>query len=517
MKVFFRTDASQQIGTGHVIRCLTLAKVLRAAGASCQFICREHSNHMLNWIRQAGFEVIALPISGKDAPSTLGGNDPKFAHAHWLGSDWQTDASQTIAALAGARMDWMVVDHYALDQRWETSLRPHAEKIMAIDDLADRPHNCDVLLDQNLVADMEHRYDGLVPDHCSRLLGPTYALLQPDYANLHPRTPPRLGPVRRILVFFGGADSNNLTGMALAAFLSLDCADLALDVVIHPDSPHFQTVSALAAENNRITIHQILPSLAELMVKADLAVGAAGSTSWERCCLGLPTLVVTLAENQRPIAAALEKKGLVRWLGHVGTVKSENIKQALQQTIRSADLTAWSQLCRGLVDGKGANRLATLFSLEPPRNLKVRLARLEDEGLLLRWANEPAVRRNSFHPQPIVREVHQRWFYERLRNMDNCQIYIGESEGGLPVGQVRFDRQEGGWEIDLSLAVEARGVGLGKRLLEAAMLELRKNQAGVQVFGRVKPENTRSCRIFEELGFRRRGGGGYFSHYQRLL
>jgi UDP-2,4-diacetamido-2,4,6-trideoxy-beta-L-altropyranose hydrolase len=507
MKVVFRTDASQQIGTGHVIRCLTLAKALRAAGVTCQFICREHPGHLLDLIRGFGFTGVGLPIAS-GFRSSSNNVDFSLAHASWLGSEQQTDAAETIAALGDAPIDWMVVDHYALDQRWENSLRPYAKKIMAIDDLADRSHDCDVLLDQNLVEDMEHRYDGLVPGNCTRLLGPTYALLQPDYLDLYPRTPPRLGPVRRILVFFGGADSNNLTGMALAAFVSLDCADLALDVVIHPESPHFQSVSAQAKGNTRITMHQNLPSLAELIVKADLAVGAAGATSWERCCLGLPTLVVTLAEHQRPIAAALEKKGLVRWLGHVGTVKTESIKQAMQQILRNEDLAAWSHRCRDLVDGQGASRLATLFSLEPSRTLKVRLAGLEDERLLLRWANEPAVRRNSFHPEPIAREVHQRWFYERLRNMDNCQIYIGESEAGLPVGQVRFDRQEDGWEIDLSLAVEARGVGLGKRLLEAAMLELRKKQAGVQVFGRVKPENTRSCRIFEELGFEGRAAGG---------
>ncbi len=186
-------------------------------------------------------------------------------------------------------------------------MRPHCRKIMVIDDLADRHHDCDLLLDQNLVANMVHRYDDKLPAHCGKMLGPKYALLQPLYSELYARTPPREGSVQRVLVYFGGADAGNLTGLAITAFLSLKRNDVALDVVLNTNGTHSETIRRQTHGQQNITLHSSLPTLAPLMVKADLSIGGGGATSWERCCLGLPTLVITLAENQKPIAAKLDQ------------------------------------------------------------------------------------------------------------------------------------------------------------------------------------------------------------------
>ncbi len=223
MYVVFRTDASHTIGTGHTIRCLTLAKALRESGAQILFICREHEGDLCNHIEEQGFAVHHLSSPREDFISEYAP-----AHAAWLGATWQEDADATVAAITSLQIkpDWLIVDHYGIDQRWEDVLRPLVDRIMVIDDLADRHHDCDLLLDQNLILDMESRYGDLVPDDCTLLLGPDYALLQPIYAELHDRIPPREGSIRRILISFGGADSNNLTGRALEAFISLNRPDI---------------------------------------------------------------------------------------------------------------------------------------------------------------------------------------------------------------------------------------------------------------------------------------------------
>ena len=243
------------------------------------------------------------------------------------------------------------------DARWQEDASPAGTKLMVIDDLADRQHDCDLLLDQNLAPDLEHRYDDKLPARCVRMLGPEYALLQPQYAELHPRTPPREGPIRRVLVYFGGADTDNLTGRAITAFLSLQREGVMLDVVINPISPHADAIRQQLQGVDNATLHAELPSLAPLMVKADLAIGAGGATSWERCCLGLPAIVITLADNQKPIAAELNRAGLIQCLGHKDQVTENQLAQALALILDDELAPDWSERCRQQVDGIGADRV----------------------------------------------------------------------------------------------------------------------------------------------------------------
>lgn len=496
MKVVIRADASLQIGTGHVMRCLTLAEALRARGAECVFVCRAHPGNRIENLHRRGFAVHTLA------------HDPDWqcretmpAHAAWLGADWETDAEQTKVCAGETAIDWLIVDHYALDERWEGSLRPHCGKIMVIDDLADRGHDCDILLDQNLVADKAQRYDQLIPANCGILLGPNYALLQPQYAELHPRTPPRTGMVRCVFVYFGGADSENLTGRTISAFLSLNRPDIALDVVINSASFHAASIRDQVKGCRNITLYENMPSLGQLMLKADLAVGAGGATSWERCCLGLPSLVITLADNQKPIAAELDRLDLVQWLGHQDAVTESMIKEALGVVLKSELDGTWSSRCRELVDGKGAARLASIIFLGPQTGLKARLACLEDEEVLLCWANDPLVRQNGFTLSGITPETHRAWFYRRLRDPGNCRIYIIETEDGLPIGQVRFERAGYEWEIHFALNALARSRKIGKAMMQTGLQEFRRLSLSGLLLARVKHSNLPSRRVFESLGF----------------
>lgn len=503
LQFVIRVDASSSIGTGHVMRCLTLAGVLQEKGSEVTFICREHNDHLCDLIEMRGFVVHRL--SKPKFITDLGTYPP---HAEWLGVSWTDDGDQTSAFLKklDRKPDWLIVDHYALDYRWEQYIRPYVGKIFVIDDLADRVHDCDLLLDQNLVSDMNSRYAEKIPSLCRQIIGPKYALLRPVYADLHQRVPPRDGPVRRILIFFGETDSVNLTFLTVSAFMNLNHQDIEVDLIISMRNPHISQILKLVDGHSNIHIHYDLPSLALLMVKADLAIGAAGTTSWERLCLGLPSVVITLADNQRPIAEGLNRNGLIRWIGHKDDVTEEKIFQILKELLANDNDKSWSILCRGIVDGKGVFRVCSALTLVSDTPLYIRLADMSDEELLLEWANDPDTRQNSVFPESITPQIYLRWFYGMLRDVEGCRFYLIETEEGIPIGQVWFEKQDEGWDIDYSIVPHMGGRGLGQRLLQIALSKMRLEHEGVVVFGKVKKNNFASQYMLKSNGFRDRNG-----------
>jgi UDP-2,4-diacetamido-2,4,6-trideoxy-beta-L-altropyranose hydrolase len=360
VKVAFRVDASLKIGTGHVVRCLTLADELRRSGAECVFLCRDHAGNLVSVLRQQGHAVSAMPVGLEDHIPQRGDTELPTAARVAV----EQDAKFALETLAPWNPDWLIVDHYGIDVDWEQMVRSSVRHLMVIDDLADRRHDCDLLLDQNLVAKFETRYEGLVPGDCRLLLGPSFALLQPQYAELHTKIRERRDRVRRVLVYFGGADRNNLTGMVVDAFLALQPVGIELDVVINSTNPHAREIEARITGRPGLTLHTDLPSLASLMEAADLAFGAGGATTWERCCLGLPSIVITLADNQVPIASELNRRGLIRWLGRQEEVSCAKVREALDAALREGLSGAWSESCRQVVDGRGTRRVADLLKLE---------------------------------------------------------------------------------------------------------------------------------------------------------
>ncbi|MDO8769893.1 MAG: UDP-2,4-diacetamido-2,4,6-trideoxy-beta-L-altropyranose hydrolase [Burkholderiaceae bacterium] len=359
MKFVFRTDASLQIGSGHVMRCLTLADALAAEGVQCHFISREHPGHLLEVMRQRGHAVNALP-AGKLSPATA--NDPvqQPAHAAWLGCDWQADAQQTGAILASLQPDWLVVDHYALDQRWEEALAPHYRKLLVIDDLADRPHRCNLLLDQNMGSQPEH-YAQWVPAHCRVLTGPQYALLRPEFAALRPYSLQRRQAqpaLRQLFITMGGVDLPNATGQVLQALKA--CAlpqETRITVVMGLTAPWLHNVQALAAQMpwpTEVVVN--VNDMAQRMADSDLAIGAAGSTSWERCCLGLPTLMVVLAENQQPGAQALEAAHAARLIGGVSDIALQ-LPLAARELVDLECQMRMSLAASAITDGQGIDKI----------------------------------------------------------------------------------------------------------------------------------------------------------------
>ena len=358
-EVAFRADASVQIGTGHVMRCLTLADSFREHGAECRFICRAHEGNLIDLIVKRGYLVDALPKASTEIQAT----EVDLAHINWLGIDWATDAHQTQLALDKAKIDWLIVDHYGLDHRWELFMRPACKKIMVIDDLADRRHDCDLLLDQNYGSSTS-RYTDLTPTECNQLHGPDYALLKPVYAQRREKLVPRSGTIKRALIYFGGgADLEDLTGMALQSFVNLELLKIDLDIVVSKAYAHRMKLEEAAAERGRVRIHSQLSDLSDLMAQSDLAIGAGGATTWERSCLGLPSIVVSIADNQRPACESLAASGLIKYVGVLRHVSVEQLQVSLQVLIsQPEELQRLSSSGMILVDGSGTDRVVQIVS-----------------------------------------------------------------------------------------------------------------------------------------------------------
>ena len=483
MQVVIRADASSTIGHGHVMRCLSLAHELRESGAECLFVSRPESGDLRDRIAQSGFDQ--FPIADMSA--------------------------STMAAALGAvdlRPHWLIVDHYQLDREWESELRRDVRQIMAIDDRPTRPHDCDVLLDQN-PPDENSAVD---TSGAMALIGLEYALLRPEYRELRREARPRSGPVRRILITFGGSDRHGVTLSALRAVVAHTAADVMVDVVITSGIPDRAAIEAAARESSRVTIHIDLPTLAPLILAADLAIGAAGSTSWERLCLGLPSIVVTMSDNQVPIARFLDQLGLATWIGDAA-VAAAALPAAIAKTVTTGIDEAWSRRCLSYVDGKGASRVAAVLTASASTVVRARRADSADEARLLRWANDPVTRKDSFSQRAISADEHRQWFQQLLRDEASRQ-FIVESDRGAELGQVRLQRHGAEWEVHYAVAPEFRGRRLGMPMLRAALDEFEREHRA-RIIGRVKASNVASQKIFQALGFDRAAADGDTVTYAR--
>lgn len=354
MKIAVRVDASVRIGTGHFMRCLTLADALKQRGAQTRFISRHLPDHLRGMLADKGHEFILLG-GGQNA-----GTADELAHAGWLGVSQAQDAADSIRALSDESWDWLVVDNYALDFRWESELRRTANRILVVDDIADRRHDCDALLDQNFYADMGVRYTDKVPAHCQQLLGPRYALLRDEFRRLHEQVKPRSGSVRSILVFFGGVDADNYTGRAIEALSGIDVPDLHVDVVIGTQHPCRAQIETACAQRGFIC-HVQTDRMAELMATADLAIGGGGSATWERCCLGLPCIVGAVAQNQVQAAKDLSVFGAVKYIGVAQEITVGKLKQEIELACHQAWLNQASSLGLELVDAQGVMRVIKIM------------------------------------------------------------------------------------------------------------------------------------------------------------
>jgi len=353
LKIAFRADASTVIGTGHVMRCMALALAARGQGAEVQFVCRAHEGHLAALLQAQGFAVALLPSPQGMTPAA------GDMYAEWLGVPQSLDAQETAAVLRGGAVDWVVVDHYALDEQWERAMQGVAARIAVIDDLANRGHDCSLLLDQSLDDSGPARYRALVPTDCTLLLGPNYALLRPEFAaarkeSLARRRQPLL---ERVLLFMGGSDPQDETSRALQG-VALAARKLRhVDIVVGQAYRGLERLrEGIHASGLPAQLHVQTGDMARLMAQADLAITAGGGVSWEKCTLGLPSLVVIVGDNQHLIAHALAAAGAQVTLGWAHAVSPQDYAKQLDR-LDEAALAEMSLRAAAICDGGGTQRV----------------------------------------------------------------------------------------------------------------------------------------------------------------
>jgi UDP-2,4-diacetamido-2,4,6-trideoxy-beta-L-altropyranose hydrolase len=491
MRIAIRTDASSQIGTGHFMRCLTLADGLKESGAKIRFVSRHLPEHLRSMLAEKGHEFVSLDSTQNDMALN------ELAHAHWLGESQVQDAADTIRMLSDEAWDWLVIDHYALDIRWESALRRITKRIMVIDDLADRQHDCDVLLDQNYYADMQTRYSSKVPFHCELLLGPRYALLRDEFRQMHDQVKPRNGPVKRILVFFGGVDADNYTGRAIEALSEITTSDLHVDVVIGAQHPCREEIKAACSQHGFIC-HIQTDKMAELMAAADLAIGAGGSATWERCCLGLPTFVFCTAVNQQKQIADAAQKGIL-YAPEINTDLADVIKNHTTALLGNGHLRRLvSRSAMQAVDGRGVSRIIGNLGCS---GIEMRMANADDSAKLFEWRNHSSIRSVSRNTEPITWEEHQKWFASVMDSKHRV-LLIGQRDSA-PVGVVRFDKKEEDAEVSIYLVPDANHSGQGRNLLLSAEQWIKEKRPDIKcIRASVLGSNKHSQRLFLGTDYR---------------
>jgi len=370
--------------------------------------------------------------------------------------------------------------------------------------LANRSHDCDLLLDQNYFGiKTEGRYSSLVSASTCLFLGPKFALLQPEYAMLHTVSVPSDGHVLRLLVFFGNSDLENQTSRLLTALSFPELSHLLVDVVVGSNHPDPKGLEEQVVKRGNVICHHDLPTLAGLMMRADLVIGAGGGTTWERMCLGRPSLVASLAENQDLGAQALSEEGYQTLL------KAEHLtvndwEAALLKLIQAPEvLVGISNKASLLVDGLGCKRVCLEMLGKNNVNMSIRKATIEDEQLLLYWGNDKVTRSQSFCQDLITVDEHKVWFKKKLLD-PNAFIFIAEAGNQFPLGMVRLELDIKQKEALISISIDAlmRGKGVAVKFLEQVMQDFSLIQPGVRFIAEVRDSNTNSQQLFNKLKFK---------------
>ena len=363
MKIAVRVDSSNIIGTGHVMRCLSLVNQLTTMhSASAHFFCRNNVGAILDAIAKRRHSVQKM-LKGRSTVEGLG-----LAHGAWLGASQTEDAQEFLSLVGKELFDLLIVDHYGIDRRWEKLVRDSDcfRRVLVIDDLVDREHQCDFLLDQTYDR-TEDEYRPLVNEACELLLGSDYCLLRPEFAVPLKKIESCRNGVDfnnlKVLVMFGGTDPENLTGRVIEVLLKQNWIK-SVDVVLGSSAEHKGKIQALCARDKMFKLHVGSNSVAEIMLDNDLAIGAAGVTSWERAAMGLPSLVIVQAENQKMIANKLNDAGIIQLINQADLTQQLNLCRerwlpnqiAYNQVVRR---------CVNICDGKGTERVCRILNKQP--------------------------------------------------------------------------------------------------------------------------------------------------------
>lgn len=475
MNVAFRVDASSLIGTGHVMRCLTLADALREQGCDILFISRDEPGNLSALVRERGFEVAVL-----DAAETLRESN---------------DGRESANILRRSPVDLVVVDHYALSADWERQTGKVSPAVMAIDDLPHRNHDCDILLDQNLHGDDIGRAP--LPTRCRPLLGPAYALLRRQFAE-HRGVCQQGDAVRSVVVSLGGGDCAAALALVVSHLRTVVADTTTVTVIANERVANDGRLRAQCEALPSCTIQSGVDNMAALLARADLAIGAGGVSSLERCCLGLPSVVVSIADNQVEPSAALARQGCQLFLGPLDGPGGSLLGPGLRVLWDNAPLRShfWRR-GRALVDGMGARRVAGAIL---NRGLSIRPATQADSDWMRAWRNAEAARRASNDARYIEPDEHRAWISAVLADPDRC-LLVGEHLGRA-VAVLRYDIEGDAALISIYLEPGSGGIGIGSAVLDAGERWMNANRPAVRLFrADIVETNQRSRRAFRKAGF----------------
>ena len=345
-KVFFRCDSSFDIGSGHVIRCLTLANFLKKKGFSTTFLSRKVEGNLFKVILNNDHKLVAL--SNNKSKSNFSKND----------------ALEVIKKVKNLNLTdgWMVVDHYLLNKDWEKKISSYFSKLFIIDDLYDRPHYGNILLNQNYLPGVKSRYRKILPVKTKMLLGPKYALLSPDYKLARQlKKFNRKKNLTKIMIFFGASDNKNQTLRCLNILSKINLKLLKIDVVIGSANRKKNLIQKIVNKMGNAKLHVQIPSLCNLMRKTDLYLGSGGTSTWERCSLGLPSIVISTGKNQVRQNEHLSKKGVIEYLGNSESVSDKNIIRVLRKFFYKYDSRNMSKKALKITSGNGAELVSKEF------------------------------------------------------------------------------------------------------------------------------------------------------------
>lgn len=475
-----RVDAGVQIGSGHVMRCLALAQGWQDAGGQVFFGMAIDAPIIEARLRSEGIRVIRLPVQPGSAE----------------------DAFQTAGVARKIGAQWVVVDGYHFGPAYQQSLKDAGLWLLYIDDNGRARHYyADIVLNQNLHAH-EDLYRNTEP-YTRLLLGTRYVLLRREFLKWRGWKRKISNKAEKVLVTLGGGDPDNVTLKVVKTLQRVPISGWEVVVIVGGNNLHRDELrSAMSFSKNRIRLESNVTNMPGLMAWADLAISAGGSTCWELSFMGLPSLVLVLADNQRQIAEKLAKLGAAVNLGWYDVSSIRMIQEVTQLRENAKMRKEMARRGRQLVDGEGCARVLMRLGGQV---LRLRQVREEDCRLLWEWRNDPTVRTSSFATEPIAWKEHVLWFKSML-NQPNFLLWIAVDDQDQPVGQVRFDIQgELEAEINVSIARNRRGLGLGSLLIELAVKELLRSKTVKVIRAFIKVENKSSIRVFQKAGFSESG------------
>ena len=499
-RVALRVDASATMGTGHLRRCLSLARVLVELDAKVDLLVRQMDD-VARQVLSGLVESTGVAVHWLPAPAmTYFPDADEPPHQAWAGVHWAQDANDTVVALGDKPPDWLIIDHYAFDVRWHSSVRQALRcRLLAIDDVADRALDVDALLDQNWNADHRAKYSSCLRRKSRLLTGPRYALLSAKYC-----TAPRYcfhDPVRSVGIFVGGTDPGGASLQVLDICRRSGFAG-PIEIVSTSANPRLAELRAACAAAIDTTLTLDEPDLTAFFARHDLQVGAGGGATWERCCIGVPTISLVLTTNQMAVVPALDKLGVLRAArldGHSVPAYMPPLSQVFRALLVEPDVRSYlRERATTLVDGRGAERVALSLLCY---TLRLRPASVEDGRMLHCWRNHPAVRAVSGSKSPIDLADHLAWLQHVLKVSDRW-LFVGEV-GQLPVGCIRFDRLAADRvEVSLYLDPSLQGLGLGRQLLLAGERAMREHlNCGFALDAKVLSGNAASQHLFEACGY----------------